>query len=63
MLIVHVENFEPAIEEICLIHPAIDREHLRQALVNFTESLQAHLDARAALDALFQLAISKAAIH
>ncbi len=63
MITVHVENIEPTIEEISLIHPTIDKDQLRKALVDFTESLKVHLEARATLDALFQLAASKAAIH
>jgi hypothetical protein len=63
MITVHVENIEPTIEEISLIHPTIDKDQLRKALVDFTESLKAHLEARAALDTLFQLAASKVTIH
>jgi|GEM_PF-5724529 len=63
MITVSAENIEPAVEEISLIHPAIDKEQLRKALTDFTESLKVHLEARATLDAIFQLAASKAVIH
>ena len=63
MITVHVENIEPTIEEISLIHPTIDKDQLRKALVDFTESLKVRLEARATLDALFQLAASKAVVH
>ena len=63
MITVSAENIEPAVEEISLIHPTIDKDQLRKALLDFTESLKVHLEARATLDAIFQLAASKAVIH